>query len=101
MGIQAGSLQVWDTRTIFVGFILLVVLLGLAAVATYLYTLYFRKGAFFEVNGVRLFYVEAGQGTPVILVHGLAAAATAGQSMHQTARILLRVIPAAPTPEPR
>ena len=53
--------------------ILLVILLGLAGIATYLYTLYFRKGAFFEVNGVRLSYVEAGEGTPVILVHGLAS----------------------------
>jgi pimeloyl-ACP methyl ester carboxylesterase len=56
----------------FVSVILLVVLLGLAGAATYLYTLFSRKGAFFEVNGVRLHYVEAGQGTPVILVHGLA-----------------------------
>ena len=69
MGIQTGSLQVWDARTVFVG----AVLLGLASIAAYLYTLYFRKGEFFEVNGVRLYYVEAGQGTPVILVHGLAA----------------------------
>jgi pimeloyl-ACP methyl ester carboxylesterase len=53
--------------------ILLVLLLGLLGVATYLATLFLRKGAFFEVNGVRLHYVEAGQGTPVILVHGLAA----------------------------
>ena len=52
--------------------ILLVILLGVIGLATYLYTLFFRKGAFFEVNGVRLHYVEAGQGTPVILVHGLA-----------------------------
>ena len=74
IGSQAGSLPARDTRALFVNFIiLLVILLGLAGVATYLYTLYFRKGAFFEVNGVRLFYVEAGQGTPVILVHGLAA----------------------------
>ena len=53
--------------------ILLVILLGLAGIATYLYTLYCRKGAFFEVNGVRLHYIEAGKGTPVILVHGLAS----------------------------
>ena len=52
--------------------VLLVVLLGLTGVATYLYTLFCKTGAFFEVNGVRLHYVEAGQGTPVILVHGLA-----------------------------
>ena len=52
--------------------ILLVVLLGLTGVATYLYTLFWKTGAFFEANGVRLHYVEAGQGTPVILVHGLA-----------------------------
>jgi len=52
--------------------ILPVVFLGLAGAAAYVYTLFFRKGAFFEVNGVRLHYVEAGQGTPVILVHGLA-----------------------------
>jgi pimeloyl-ACP methyl ester carboxylesterase len=68
MGIQTGSVVVWDTRTLFVG----VVLLGLVGVATYLFMLFFRKGAFFEANGVRLHYVEAGQGTPVILVHGLA-----------------------------
>ncbi len=52
--------------------ILLVVLLGLIGVATYLYALFCKKGAFFKVNGVRLYYVEAGEGTPVILVHGLA-----------------------------
>ena len=52
--------------------ILLVILLGAAGVAAYLYTLFFRKGAFVEFNGVRLHYVEAGRGTPVILVHGLA-----------------------------
>jgi pimeloyl-ACP methyl ester carboxylesterase len=74
MGIQAGSIQVWFAQTMSADVvILLVVLLGFAIVATYLYRLFFRKGAFFEVNGVRLHYVEAGQGTPVILVHGLAA----------------------------
>jgi pimeloyl-ACP methyl ester carboxylesterase len=52
--------------------ILLVILFGMTGVATYFYRLLFRKGAFFEVNGVRLHYVEAGRGTPVILVHGLA-----------------------------
>jgi pimeloyl-ACP methyl ester carboxylesterase len=52
--------------------ILLAASLGLAGVAVYLCTLFFRKGAFFEANGVRLHYVEAGQGTPLILVHGLA-----------------------------
>ena len=52
--------------------ILLAASLGLAAAAVYLCTLFFKKGAFFESNGVRLHYVEAGQGTPVILVHGLA-----------------------------
>jgi pimeloyl-ACP methyl ester carboxylesterase len=52
--------------------ILLVILLGLATVATYLCTLFFKKGAFFQVNGVLLYYVEAGEGAPVILVHGLA-----------------------------
>lgn len=52
--------------------LLLVVFLGLAAVATCLYALFFKKGDFFEANGVRLHYVQAGQGVPVILVHGLA-----------------------------
>jgi pimeloyl-ACP methyl ester carboxylesterase len=52
--------------------ILLVILLGLTSAAAYLYTLFYKKGAFFQVNGIRLHYVEAGQGTPVILVHGLA-----------------------------
>jgi len=52
--------------------ILLVALSGLTGIATYLYMLFWKTGAFFEVNGVRLHYVEAGQGTPVILVHGLA-----------------------------
>ncbi len=57
----------------FVGVaILLVVLLVLTGAATYLCTLFCKTGAFFEANGVRLHYVEAGQGTPVILVHGLA-----------------------------
>ncbi len=51
--------------------ILLVVLLGLAGVAAYVCMLFWKKGAFFEANGVRLYYVEAGRGTPVILVHGL------------------------------
>lgn len=74
IGLQAGNLPARDARAIFVNLIiLLVILLGLAGIATYFYTLYFKKGAFFEVNGVRLYYVEAGQGTPVILVHGLAA----------------------------
>jgi len=45
---------------------------GIGGVAAYFYALYQTTGAFFEVNGVRLHYVEAGQGTPVILVHGLA-----------------------------
>ena len=55
IGSHAGSLPARDTRALFVNFIiLLVILLGLAGIATYLYTLYFRKGAFFEVNGVRL-----------------------------------------------
>jgi hypothetical protein len=46
----------------FVGiFILLVVLLGLTGVATLLYSLFYKTGAFFEVNGVRLHYVEAGK----------------------------------------
>jgi pimeloyl-ACP methyl ester carboxylesterase len=73
IGIQAGSLPARDTRAMFVNFIILLfVLLGVTSAATYLCTLFFRKGAFFEVNGVRLHYVEAGQGTPVILVHGLA-----------------------------
>jgi len=44
----------------------------MTSVATSLYRLFVKKGAFFEVNGVRLHYVEAGRGTPVILVHGLA-----------------------------
>ena len=51
----------------------LVALLASVGVATYLCTLFWKKGAFFEANGVRLHYVEAGHGTPVILVHGLGA----------------------------
>jgi pimeloyl-ACP methyl ester carboxylesterase len=50
--------------------ILLVVMLGLTGVAAHLIFLYNKTGAFFDSNGVRLHYVEAGQGTPVILVHG-------------------------------
>ena len=53
-------------------FILLVVLVGLGGAAMCLYVLCPGKGAFFEAKGVRLHYVEAGQGAPVILVHGLA-----------------------------
>ena len=44
----------------------------MSGVVAYFYTLYQTTGAFFEVDGVRLHYVEAGRGTPVILVHGLA-----------------------------
>jgi len=52
--------------------IVLAAVLGLIGAATYLYALFCKTGAFFEANGVRLHYVEAGHGTPVILVHGLA-----------------------------
>jgi len=52
--------------------ILLVIVLALAAAAVYLYAVFKTKGSFFDANGVRLHYVEAGKGTPVILVHGLA-----------------------------
>jgi pimeloyl-ACP methyl ester carboxylesterase len=52
--------------------ILLVFVLIVVGAAGYLYAVYKTKGAFFDANGLRLHYVEAGTGTPVILVHGLA-----------------------------
>lgn len=52
--------------------ILLLVLLGVGGAVVCLYARRYRKGAYFEANGVRLHYVEAGRGTPVILLHGLA-----------------------------
>lgn len=36
----------------------------------YLYVLFNTEGSYFDSNGVRLHYTEAGAGTPVILVHG-------------------------------
>jgi pimeloyl-ACP methyl ester carboxylesterase len=69
MGRQAAILHLLNAPALFVILFLALVLIGGAA---YLYRLFWKKGEFFEANGVRLHYVEAGHGTPVILVHGLA-----------------------------
>ena len=69
MGVHAAILEVLNAPVMIVAFVLTLVLIG---VATYLYQLLCKTGEFFEANGVRLHYVQAGKGTPVILVHGLA-----------------------------
>ena len=63
-------------RRILVGVVAILAMsaLGLAAVFGYGYYQYERAnlpGAYFDSNGVRIHYAEAGEGTPVILVHGL------------------------------
>jgi pimeloyl-ACP methyl ester carboxylesterase len=69
MGNQAAILQVLNAPVVVVISVLALVLI---AGATYLYWLFCRTGEFLEANGVRLHYVQAGQGPPVVLVHGLA-----------------------------
>jgi pimeloyl-ACP methyl ester carboxylesterase len=69
MGIQAAISQVLNAPALVAAFVLALVLIG---VATRFYQLFCKTGKFFLANGVRLHYVEAGQGTPVILVHGMA-----------------------------
>jgi len=69
MGVHAAILHVLNAPVLIVAFVLTLLLIS---VATYLYQLLCKTGEFFEANGVRLHYVQAGKGTPVILVHGLA-----------------------------
>jgi pimeloyl-ACP methyl ester carboxylesterase len=69
MGMQATISQVWHAPALLAG---LVVVLFLVGAGIYYYRLFCQTGKFFEANGVWLHYVEAGWGTPVILVHGLA-----------------------------
>jgi len=69
MRIQAAISQVLNAPALVMSFVLALILI---CVGIYLYQLFCKTGQFFEANGVRLHYVEAGHGTPVILVHGLA-----------------------------
>lgn len=54
------------------GIVLAVLLVVAAGLAVYIYHALNAEGEYFDSNGVRINYFVKGQGTPVILVHGLA-----------------------------
>lgn len=62
-----------NKKRIFVyGAVVIVLLLGLAAAGLFAYIMHRTEGQYFDSDGVRIHFVDEGQGEPVILVHGFA-----------------------------